>query len=108
MEVSVLPTHRFLWTSLCIHPVDESADKWKKWTIKLFASIAFLSHLSLIAASAMYITEFLWIDLEVSLYAAGQIFTFFPMIFMIPIGIIRRHKILAVFEKLREIHIKCK
>lgn len=108
MEINVLPTHRFVWTLLCIYPVDESVSKWKKRILKLFPLFSYISHLSLMAASAMFIIEFIWIDLALSSHAFAQFAAYSPMIFVLPIGIIRRQKIFDVFEKLREIHSKCK
>lgn len=108
MATNVLPTHRIVWTLLCIYPVDESVSKWKKWALKLFPLIAIASHLVLMASSIAFVIEFVWIDLEITLHAFGQLFAFFPMIFVLPFGIIHRRKIIAVFDKLREIHMKCK
>lgn len=108
MATKILPTHRIVWTLLCIYPVDESVSKWKKWILKLFPLIAFASHLVLMASSLAFFIAFMRIDLEIALSAFGQLFAYFPMIFVIPIGIIRRHKFFAVFKQLDEIHIKCK
>lgn len=108
MEANILPTHRIIWTLLNIYPINENESNWKKWMVKLFPLFSFVSNSSLLAASVAYIIEFIWIDLETSLNAFCQLAAFFPWIFVLPIGLIHRHKIVFIFEKLAEIHTKCK
>lgn len=107
METNILPTHRIVWTLLCVYPVDEKVSKWKKWAVSLFPLISFAAHISLIASSIAYILEFVWIDLESCLIAFGQFVAFSPIVFVLPIAFLCRHKIVIVFEKLAEIHNKC-
>lgn len=108
MGSNILPTHRFVWGLLCAYSVNEKQSTWKKWTLKLFPLFSFVSHSCLITSSAAFCIEFIWTDLEVSLHAFAQIVTFFHWIVIVPVGFIRRHKIFAVFDKLTEIHTKCK
>lgn len=108
MEPNILPPHRFVWSLLFSYLDDEKEGKWKTWTAKLFPLFSFASHLSLMTASAAYVIEFIRTDLEVSLHAFGQVVCYFPWFFIVPIGFIRRHKMIAVFDELIEIHTKCK
>lgn len=108
MQPNILPSHRFVWSLLFGYLANEKDSKWNKWIGKLFPLFSFVSLLSLIVASGAYVFEFVSIDLEVSLHAFGQVVCYIPWIFVIPIGLIRRHKIIGVFDQLIAIHTKCK
>lgn len=108
METDILSTHRIIWTLISIYPIDENESKWKKWMVKIFPLFSIVSHSSLSAATVAYIIEFLWIDLEHSLHAFCQLAAFLPWFFVLPIGLIHRHKMVLVFEELAKIHAKCK
>lgn len=97
--------HQQVWTSIGVCPIDENATKWIKLAIKLFTFAVLVSHLSLILASIMFITQ---ANYEDTLHALSLIAMIAATSYVLAIALIKPHKVVVIFEKLSTIHLKCK
>lgn len=100
-----LEMHRLAWTWIGVCPIDENSSKWKKLAIELFTFAVLVAHLSLIIASVMFIMQANYKD---SLHALSLITMIVATAYVLAIALIKQHKIVIIFEKLSEIHLKCK
>lgn len=97
--------HQQVWTWIGVCPVDGNSSKWKKFATILFTLAVLAAHLSLIMASIMFIMQ---ADYEGTLHAISLITMIVATAYVLVIALIKRHKVVVIFEKLSEIHFKCK
>lgn len=83
----------------------EIQARGKKFATILFTLAVLAAHLSLIMASIMFIMQ---ADYEGTLHAISLITMIVATAYVLVIALIKRHKVVVIFEKLSEIHFKCK
>lgn len=101
-----LEMHQQVWTWIGVCKFDQNSSKWKKFAIELFTFAILVAHLSLIIASIMFIMQ---ADYEETLHALSLITMIVATLYaQLAIALIKQHKVAIIFEKLSEIHLKCK
>lgn len=99
-----LKMHQLVWTWIGVCPIVENSSKWKKLAIELFTFAVLMAHFSLIIASIMFIMQ---ADYRGTLHAFSLITMIVATAYVLVIVRIKRHKVVIIFEKLSEIHLKC-
>lgn len=93
---------------LCACPFDESASNPKRLAYITFTSIVIVLNICVIISSIVYSIKFIHIDLEMSLFAFSQIFSFICSSYMAILNpLFLRRKIMNIFNKLYEIYDSC-
>lgn len=96
------------WTWLCVYPINGNSNTWLKFARIFFTTFTYVAHLSLVAASIAFIIHFASIDLEGCLHSLFHITDHTGLLYALVVGLVLRHKIVVIFEKLQEIHNKSK
>ena len=100
-----LETHQKVWTWIGVCPTDKNSSLWKKFAIELFTFTVLVAHLSLIIASIMFIMQ---ADYEGTLHALSLVTMIIATAYALVVALINRHDVAVIFEKLPEIHRRCK
>lgn len=105
MKMIPLKMHQQVWTWVGVCPVDKNSSTWKKFAIIQFTFAVLVAHLSLIMASIMFIMQ---ADYEGTLHAISLVTMIVATAYALIIALFNRHSVVVIFEKLSEIHFKCK
>lgn len=102
--ISPLLANRQVLVWLCIYPTRESTSNWKRLAYIFVVCSIFITNLCALIASGAFISTYISIDLEASLYALSLIFAFSGATYVIFIALFMKKKIFALFESLTEIY----
>lgn len=92
----------FTWLSVC--PVAETASKWERISVIVFAWSVFAANLSAVASSFAFFMKYAAVDLEECLYALMQIALSSNMSYALFMAIISRQNINGIFQKLAKLY----
>ena len=99
LKMIPLRTTRLMLTWLGMFQ-DENLASWQKFASALLSLICFILIAIQIASSVIFVTEFLFIDLERSLMAISQVLVFSPVLYMLLVTLVLRSKITALIEEI--------
>lgn len=97
-------TARQLLTQICVLPAENSIKSREKLFQMCSAFIIILSIFALLVSSAVYIHQFISIDLENTLFAISHLFAYFPALYGFVILLIKRQSLKRLFAKWDEIY----
>lgn len=99
-----LPTYQRVFKLLCLHPVDETTDRWKKVASALFILFTILLDFTLLGGSIAYLLKYLSIDPIQSLYTLNQISPTVVLPNSVICAFLLQHQTAAVFQQLSDIY----
>lgn len=99
-----MATSKIVLTWICLHPVNENANKWKKSLYRLFFASILAFLISGLAFSIACLFRYWSIDLVKSLYSPIQIGPTLSTIYSLFIAFFMRKKISEMFEQLTMIY----
>lgn len=105
LETMAVSKQVFTW--LCIYPI-KNVSQWKQFFHICFTLCVILSNVHGLYSSAIYIFQFISINLPDALYAFAQLFGIFHTLYSFFIALIKKRKMTLIFTKLDEMYRKCK
>lgn len=99
-----LQTNRLVLKWLCIQPLDEGENQWKRLYHIIFTFIQLAMNVVMFAASVVFAWKNAYNELEDVLYALFQIAASFAIIYMWIVAFLLRHKISAFLGILSKVY----
>lgn len=97
-------THQATFTLMCILPMAESTQLWKRIFIVIFGITIPISVLCGLGASLVYVSRYANVDLEGAVKTVFQIAAYVNVSYMIIIAFFKRSKIIKVFRTFQNIY----
>lgn len=102
--MKAFPTHQRVFTMMCILPMADNTETWKKILIVLFGATVPLSVISGFLASVVYVSKYATVDLEESVKTVYQIAAYMNVSYTVTLALLRRNQILEVIKKFQSIY----
>ena len=99
-----MSTNRRVMTWLCAYSAPESTNKWTNVAHIAFTLAVCVVVIEDLVGSAMFVNEYVRIDLEIILYAVFQMTASFGLLYLIITSIVLRYRIRNIFERLKNIY----
>lgn len=104
IKMKAFATHRRLFRWMCIFPMAENTELWKKILMTVFGISVPLIEVFGLMASIVYVSKYATADLEGSVKTLFQIAAYINVSYVMAVAFFKRKQILNIFKRFQSIY----